>query len=133
MIIDKKILDEVADRAKVSPRLRMNYNFHQSLEDKFHRFLNALEPGTQIPVHHHPTKDETFILLRGRVRVLTYNDEGDVLEDFTLSQEDGRYGADIPKGVWHTLECLESAVLFECKLGPYVAHEEEGILEISKK
>lgn len=133
MIIDKQLLDEVSFQAKASPRLRMNYNFHKSLDEKFHRFLNALEPGTNIPIHRHPTKDESFILFRGKVRVLTYNDEGQILEDFTLSQEEGHYGADIPKGMWHTLECIESAVLFECKLGPFVPHEDEGILQVPKR
>jgi Uncharacterized conserved protein, contains double-stranded beta-helix domain len=75
-IIDGRLLDEVTAKAKDSPRLRMNYNFHQSLEDKCHRFLNALEPGTIIPIHHHPTKDETFIILRGKVKVSTFNDDG---------------------------------------------------------
>ena len=64
MIIDKDLLDKVSEQAKVSPRLRMNYNFHQSLDDKCHRFLNAVEPGTEVPIHKHPTKDETFVILR---------------------------------------------------------------------
>lgn len=130
MIIDKELLDEVTKRAQNSPRLRMNYNFHQSLDEKCHRMLNALEPGTEIPIHHHPTKDETFILMRGKVRVLTYNDNGTILDDIILSQESGKYGVDIPKNVWHTIQCIEPAVLFECKLGPFVPHEEEGILEV---
>lgn len=75
-VIDRDLLDKVAAEAKGSPRLRMNYNFHQSLDDKYHRFLNALEPGTIIPIHHHPTKDETFIILRGKVKVSTFNDDG---------------------------------------------------------
>ena len=62
-VIDEQLISSVAEQARKSPRLRMNYNFHQSLQDKCHRFLNALEPGTQIPVHHHPTKDETFVIL----------------------------------------------------------------------
>ena len=77
-IIDEQLLNGLAEEAKKSPRLRMNYNFHQSLQDKCHRFLNALEPGTFIPVHHHPDKDETFVILRGKVRVTTYNDEGEI-------------------------------------------------------
>ena len=68
MIIDKSLLDQVSSQAKVSPRLRMNYNFHQSLDEKCHRFLNAAEPGIEVPIHRHPTKDESFVLLRGRVR-----------------------------------------------------------------
>lgn len=128
-VIGDELINNVVEEAKKSPRLRMNYNFHGSLEDKCHRFLNALEMGTEIPVHHHPTKDETFILLKGRVRVSTYNDDGSVLESVVLSNDTGQYGVDIPKNVWHNLECLESgSVIFEVKEGPFVPHEEEGIL-----
>lgn len=131
-IIDDNLVDALALQAKQSPRLRMNHNFHQSLDDKCHRFLNALEPGTQIPVHHHPTKDETFVILKGKVRVTTYNDQGEVLETCILCHEDGVYGADIPKNVWHGIECLEPSVLLECKEGPFVEHEADGILEIKR-
>lgn len=107
----------------------MNLNFHESLDEKCHRFLNALEPGTVVPIHHHPTKDETFVLLKGKVRVTTHNDDGSIIEDVILSPEEGRYGMNIPKGVWHKVESLESgSILFECKEGPFVPHEEEGIL-----
>lgn len=129
-LIDIELLDEVTAKAKESPRLRMNYNFHQSLEDKCHRFLNAVEPGTIVPVHHHPTKDETFIVLRGKVKVSTYNDDGTIRDSIILSHEEGRYGVDIPKNTWHTLECIESAVIFEVKEGPFIEHEVDGILEI---
>ena len=82
-LIDKQLLDDVSRQAQKSDRLRMNYNFHQSLDDKCHRFLNAVEPGTKVEIHRHPTKDESFVLLRGRVRVNTYNDDGTVLmKDF---------------------------------------------------
>lgn len=128
-VIDKSLLEMVSEQAKASHRLRMNYNFHQSLEDKCHRMLNALEPGTDIPIHRHPTKDESFIILRGKVRSTTYNDDGTVLESVVLCPEDGLYGVDIPKGVWHKLESLESgSVVFECKEGPFVPHEEEGVM-----
>lgn len=99
MIIDKALLDKVSKQAKASPRLRMNYNFHQSLDDKCHRMLNALEPGTEVPIHRHPTKDESFVILRGKVRSTTYNDDGSIIDSVVLSQEDGVYGVDIPKGV----------------------------------
>ena len=111
-IIDKDLLNEVSEQAKTSPRLRMNYNFHQSLEDKCHRFLNAVEPGTKVEIHRHPTKDESFVLLRGRVRVNTYNDDGTVLESIVLCPEEGFYGVDIPKNVWHNVECLKSGCVF---------------------
>ena len=134
MIIDKNLLNQVSEQAKASPRLRMNYNFHLSLEDKCHRFLNAVEPGTVVPIHRHPTKDESFVILRGKVRVTTHNDDGSIIEDVVLSQESGNYGVDIPKNVWHKLESLESgSVIFECKEGPFVPHEEEGVLEVPEK
>ena len=121
-------------RAQNSPRLRMNYNFHQSLDEKCHRMLNAVEPGTVVPIHRHTTKDESFVILRGKVRVTTHNDDGSIIEDVVLSQESGNYGVDIPKGVWHKLESLEpGSVIFECKEGPFVPHEEEGILNVAGK
>ena len=133
-IIDDTLLDEVSAQAKNSPRQRMNFNFHQSLEDKCHRMLNAVEPGTEVPIHRHPTKDESFVILRGRVRSTTYNDDGSVIESVVLSQEDGVYGVDIPKNVWHRLESMEpGSVIFECKEGPFVPHEEEGILEMKNE
>ena len=80
-----------------------------------------------VPTHRHPTKDESFVILRGVVRVTTHNDDGSIIEDVVLSQESGNYGVDIPKNVWHKLESLESgSVIFECKEGPFVEHEVEG-------
>ena len=132
-LIDKQLIDDVSMQAKQSDRLRMNHNFHQSLEDKCHRFLNAVEPGTNVEIHRHPTKDESFVLLRGRVRVNTYNDDGSVIESVILCPEEGLYGVDIPKNVWHNVESLESgSVFFECKEGPYVPHEEEGVLRLQR-
>ena len=134
MVIDKKLLDEVSEQAKSSPRLRMNFNFHQGLDEKCHRFLNAVEPGTEVPIHKHQTKDETFVILRGKVRVTTHRDDGSIIEDVVLCAEDGVYGVDIPKNEWHKLESLEeNSVIFECKQGPFVPHEKDGILNIEKK
>lgn len=130
-IIDDSLIETVVEQAKASPRLRMNYNFHQSLDDKCHRLLNALEVGTEVPIHRHPTKDESFVLLRGKIRVNLYNDAGDVTESVLLSLSDGVYGVDIPKNVWHNVECLESgSVIFEVKEGPFVPHEKDGILQV---
>lgn len=133
MVIDSCILDNLTDKAKKSPRLRMNLNFHQNLDEKCHRFLNAIEPGADISVHHHPTKDESFILIKGKIKVTTYNDDCSILDSVVLDQKEGKYGVNIPKGVWHTLESLESgSVIFECKEGPFLQHEEEGILNVPK-
>ena len=128
-IIDEKLLNQVSEEARKVPRLRMNYNFHESLDDKCHRMLNAIEPGTDIPIHRHPTKDESFVVLRGKVRSTIYDDDGTVIESVVLCQEEGRFGVDIPKGVWHKLESLESgSVIFECKEGAFVEHEVEGVV-----
>lgn len=127
-IIDEKLLDEVSVQAKASPRLRMNYNFYHDLDELCHRMLNALEPGTDIPIHRHPEKDESFVVLRGKVRSTTYYDDGSVMESVVLCQEEGVYGVDIPKNVWHKLEALTPSVIFECKQGPFVPHEVEGVM-----
>ena len=109
----------------------MNLNFHESLDDKCHRFLNAVEPGADFPIHRHPEKEESFVVLRGKIRVTTYNDDGTIFEDLVLSPTEGRYGVNVEKNVWHTVEALDpGSVIFECKEGPYVPHEEEGILVI---
>lgn len=130
-IIEKNLLDQLSEQAKASPRLRMNFNFHQSLDDKCHRFLNAVEPGTEVPIHKHPTKDETFVILRGKVRVTTHRDDGSIIDDIILCPEMGNYGVNIPKGVWHTIEALDpNSCIFECKEGPFVEHEVDGILEL---
>ena len=107
--------------------------------------LNAVEPGTVVEIHRHPTKDETFVILRGKVKVTTHNDDGSIIESVVLCAEEGRYGVNIPKGVWHTLESLESgSCIFECKEGPFsrlassnerpkverVEHEVDGILKL---
>lgn len=133
-LIDESLLNSVSAQAKASPRLRMNHNFHQSLDDKCHRFLNAVEPGTEVPIHRHPTKDESFVILRGKVKVSTYDDAGNVIEDVILCPEEGKYGVDIPKNVWHKLESLApDSCIFECKEGPFVEHEVEGVLNVEKK
>jgi len=133
-IIDEKLLNEVSALAKVSPRLRMNYNFHRSLDEKCHRFLNAVEPGTAVEIHRHPTKDETFVILRGSVVVQIYNDDGSLKDSIELCPDDGKYGLNIPKGVWHKIESMESgSVIFECKEGPFVPHAVDGILDVTKK
>jgi len=93
-----------------------------------------VEPGTEVPIHQHPTKDETFVILRGKVRVTAHRDDGSIIEDVVLCAEEGRYGVNIPKGVWHTIEAMEAdSCIFECKEGPFVPHEQDGILNIDEK
>lgn len=91
--------------------------------------LIAIEHGADMPFHRHPTKDESFVFLRGKVRSTTYNDDCSIIESAVLCQKDGVYGVNIPKGVWRKLESPEpSSVIFECKEGPFVPQEEEGML-----
>ena len=129
MIIDTSLLDSVTEQATESPRLRMNHNFHDSMEAKSQRMLNALEPGTEIPIHRHRTTAETYILLRGTIGVLFYNNEREIIETTELNPLKGKYGIDIPAGQWHTLEVLEpGTVIFEVKDGPYRAIGDEDVL-----
>lgn len=128
-IIDKNLLDSVTEKAKVSPRLRMNYNFHEDLSDKCQRLLDALEPGTVMPIHHHKV-DEMFVILRGSLKVNTYNDDGEVIQSVVLSPSQGRFAVNIKAGEWHSVESLESGtMIMEVKEGPYIPHEIGGILK----
>lgn len=107
----------------------MNYNFHENLDDKAQRLLNALEPGTLLPIHRHRHTAETYILLRGKIKVLFYNELRDLQEEEILSSEEGNYGVHIPAGQWHTLEVLETgSVIFEVKEGPYTPLTSADIL-----
>lgn len=129
-IIDKSLLDTVTSGAKESNRLRMNYNFHDSLDAPCQRLLNALEPETIVPIHRHQHTSETYILLRGKLRMMFYNDQKEVIEETILSSESANYGIHIPAGVWHAMEVLASGtVIFETKDGPYMPIQECDILK----
>lgn len=129
-LINNELLDTVSCQAKDNLRLRMNYNFHDRLDAKAQRLLNALEPGTVLPIHRHPHTAETYLLLRGKVRVLYYNDQKEETENVFLDPLGGNYGVHIPANQWHTLEVLESgSVIFEVKDGPYMPLGENDILE----
>lgn len=129
MLIDKNLLDQVTEQAKASERLRMNYNLHDSLDAKAQRLLNALEPGTVLPIHRHNHTAETYIVLRGCINVTFYNDNKTIIEKHLVTPSQGIYGVHIPAGQWHTLEVLENGtVIFEVKDGPYAPLGKEDIL-----
>jgi hypothetical protein len=129
-LIDKSLLDTVTSGAKESNRLRMNYNFHDSLDAPCQRLLNALEPETIVPIHRHQHTSETYILLRGKLRMMFYNDQKEVIEETILSSESTNYGIHIPAGVWHAMEVLASGtVIFETKDGPYAPIQDCDILK----
>ncbi len=129
MKISKDLLDTLTAQAKASPRLRMNHDLRNSPEDQSQRMLNALEPGTVLPIHRHRNSSETVAILRGRAVQWLYDDEGKVVEKVLLE-----VGGDIPvmnveKGQWHRLECLESGtVIVEFKDGAYEPVGTEDIL-----
>lgn len=128
MIIDTRFLDQITKLASENTRLRMNYNFHESLDSNAQRLLNALEPGTEVPIHRHPHTSETYILVRGNINVFFYDEEKNIIESFHLNPQTGNYGVHIPKGVWHSLQVVEStSVIFEVKDGPYCPLEEHDI------
>lgn len=119
-LITTDLLDAVTEQAKQSERLRMNYNLHETLDAPIHRMLNALEPGTYLPPHRHLAKEETYLLLRGSLTTYFFDDAGRVIEEVLLDPLKGRYGLEIPAGVWHTIVAHESGtVIFEIKQGPY--------------
>jgi len=131
-LIDVALLDAVTEQAKDSPRLRMNHNFHENLNSKSQRLLNAMEPGTKLPVHRHRHTSETYILLRGGLRVLFYNENKELTYKVELNITEGKIGINIPAGQWHTLEVLESGtVIFEVKDGPYTPIGEDDVMEYS--
>ena len=127
MIIDSKLLDEVEARAAESPRLRMNFNLHESLDAKAQRLVNVLLPGTPLPVHRHRHTAETYVLLRGRMYVVFYNELGAETQRFLLDPAAGNFGIQIPKGQWHGVEVIEPSAIFEVKDGPYTPLEPEDI------
>lgn len=131
MKIDKELLDSLTQKAKASERLRMNMDMRTSQDDASQRMLNALEPGTILPIHRHRFTTETVIMVRGSLKEIFYNDCGEVT-DTILMQTGGECPAlQIPAGQWHTVEVLEpGTVIFEAKDGAYTPLTEDDILTI---
>ena len=107
----------------------MNHNFHERLDAPAQRLINALQPGTELPIHRHSHTAETYLLLQGRLRVMFYDDGGGLVEETVLSHSDGVMGVHIPAGQWHTLEVLEpDTAIFEVKDGPYAPLTAEDMI-----
>ena len=128
MKITQAILDDLTAKAKESPRLRCNLDMRNSADDQSQRMLNALEPGTVMPIHRHLASSETVIIIRGRIRWLFYDEQGRITESTELWSNGDVRMLNVEKGRWHSLECLESgSVLFEAKDGAYHPLEEDEI------
>lgn len=122
-LIDAALLDEVTHRARNSDRGRKNHNFHPSDDAPAHRLLNAMEPGSYLQPHRHldPSKDETFVVLRGAFGVVLFDEAGNVSRTSLLRADGETLGINIPSGTFHSLVCFEpGSVFFEAKAGPYL-------------
>jgi cupin fold WbuC family metalloprotein len=130
-IIDQKLLDQITAEAMNNPRRRKNFNLHQGDDFCCHRLLNAMEPDSYIRPHRHlePAKDESMVMVRGRMGVLVFDEAGNIESRTVIAAAGDAVAVDIPHGLFHTVVSLESGtVFFESKAGPYLplTNEEKG-------
>ena len=129
MQFNKHLLDELTAQAKASPRLRMNLDLRNTPADQSQRMLNALEPGTVMPIHRHRNTSETVVVLRGKVKWLYYDDKGELTDTILVEAGGDICGLSVPMGQWHSIECLESgSVILETKDGAWEAMREEDMM-----
>ena len=119
MTINKVFLDSLFEKAKESERLRMNYDLRTSEDDGSQRMLNALLPGSIVPIHRHPNSNENVLLLCGKLVEVIYDADGIETERIHLDPSVGNFGCVVPAGSWHTVEVLEPSVIYEAKDGKY--------------
>lgn len=132
MIITQALLDSLTAQAKASPRLRMNMDLRNSADDKSQRMLNAIEPGSPMPIHRHQKTSETVVCLRGRLVWEFYDELERICTDYIELSPNGQVVAlNVPAGQWHTVKALESgSVILECKEGAYEPIGDEDVLEL---
>ena len=129
--ISQALLDKLTEEAKASPRLRMNLDLRNSAEDLSQRMLNAIEPGSPLPIHRHRKTSETVVCLRGRLVEEFYSETGELIDTIELSPNSAVVALNIPIGQWHTVQALESGtVILEMKEGKYEPTGPEDILEL---
>ena len=129
MRLDTTLLDNLSAQAQASPRLRMNLDLRNSPADQSQRMLNALEPGTVMPIHRHRNSSETVAVLRGKVKWIYYNDKGEITDTFIVAPDSDLVGLCVPLGQWHSLECLETGtVILETKDGAYTPMNEADVM-----
>lgn len=127
MELNTELTEHLLQLAKENPRLRQNLDMRNSPADTSQRMLNALQPGTQVPIHRHEDTSETVICLCGRMDEVLYDqvtdDNGNVsfkeTDRYCLCPKEGFFGCQVPKGVWHRVEVKEPSVIFEAKDGAY--------------
>ena len=130
--ITQTLLDKLTEQAKASPRLRMNMDLRNSADDKSQRMLNAIEPGSPMPIHRHQKTSETVVCLRGRLVWEFYDELERICTDYIELTPNGQVVAlNVPAGQWHTVKALESgSVILECKDGAYEPQREEDVLSL---
>lgn len=131
--IDKKLINDLFDKAVVSDRKRMNYDLRTSSNDGSQRMLNALLPGSIVPIHRHPYSNENVLLLCGKLVEVIYDAEGNETERVHLDPSVGNFGCVVPAGSWHTVEVLEPSVIYEAKDGKYGEDGSETLEEYNAK
>ena len=120
MVFNNSFFDKLTEQAKASPRLRQAMDLRNSPEDFSQRMLNALEPGTVMPIHRHHQSSETVVILRGKIEWLFFDDYGKITEKVLLDAKGEIRMLNVEKDRWHSLECLESgSILYESKDGAY--------------
>ena len=119
MEINKDLLDNLFEQAKENSRLRQNLDLRTSSADTSQRMLNALLPGTVVPIHRHPQSTESVFLLCGKIVEVICDENGNEIERIHLDPSVGNYGCVVPQGAWHTVEVLEPSVIYEAKDGKY--------------
>ena len=130
--IDRKLLSDLFDKAVINPRLRQNFDLRNP-DDNGQRILNALMPGTIVPIHRHSNSNESVIILCGKVIEITYDDNGNETERIHLDPSVGNFGCVVPAGAWHTVEVLEPSVIFEEKDGAYGKDGSETLADYENK
>ena len=131
--IDKKLINELFDKAVVSERKRVNYDLRTSSNDGSQRMLNALLPGSIVPIHRHPMSNENIMLISGKLAEVLYDENGNETERIHLDPSVGNFGCVVPVGAWHTVEVLEPSVLYETKDGKYGEDGSETLDEYKAK
>lgn len=129
MIIDKTLLEGLHKQARESERLRMNKDLRTSTEDTSQRMLNALQPGTKVPIHRHRETSETMICLQGCMDLVIYDDHAVEIQRIRLCPAEEKYGAQLPVGTWHSVEVYEPSTIFEAKDGAFAPALPEDVLK----
>ena len=130
MILNQQLLNSLFEKAKSNPRMRQNFDMRTSANDTSQRMLNALLPGTDVPIHKHANSTENVLCLCGNLDEILYNEDGTLeVERYHICPSEGSHGCVIPAGVWHTVEVFEPTVIYEAKDGKY---GEDGSINLQK-